>query len=101
MKEAKYSADCAVINGKLVVCSGLNKSDGHCAKVIKPKSVESYHQECVDCSSVPNMNGEKAYHSMFFAKNRMFVIGVRRNKSEVFDNNSSKFIFLDHSKYQA
>ena len=44
---------------------------------------------------MPNMNGAEAYHSILIAKNKMFVIGVRTNNKEVFDNNSSKFVFLE------
>ena len=44
---------------------------------------------------MPNMNGAEAYHSILIAKNKMFVIGVRTNNKEVFDNNSSKIVFLE------
>ena len=84
-----------------MVCSGLNKSNGHFAKIIKLKSVESYHQECGNLSSILNMNGDKAYHSMVFAKNRIYESGSGEIKVKPLKTTAVHLFFRSLSKYPA
>ena len=89
MKELeRTSAACAVYEGRVVVCGGM---DYYCRDL---ETVESYDAFSDEWSSMPNMVSAKMCHGLVVVKNKLFVIGRLINSSEVYDGTVKKFVAL-------
>ena len=88
MNGVRSSAACAVFEGNVTVAGGCDNDNN------KLRSVESYDVVADEWSPMPNMINGKYCHSLVAVKNRLFVIGIRINNCEVFDNICNKFVAI-------
>ena len=93
MNEARSKAACAVYEEKIVVSGGLSNNRG----VLN--SVESYDVLPNKWSTMPKMNSGKCNHSLVVVKNKLFVISMKKDYCEVFDNVCKKFIIIKSPEF--
>ena len=93
INEARSNAACAVFDERILVCGGSNENQS------RLNSVESYDVLPDKWSTMPNMNSGKFDHSLVGLKNKLFVISMREDDCEVFDNICQKFITIKSPKF--
>ena len=87
MSQARDNAACTVFEGRIIISGGRDNND-------ELNTVESYDVVADEWSSMPNMTGVKSFHSLVVVRNKLFVIGCARDRSEIFENISKKFVGL-------
>ena len=92
MNEARLYAACAVYAERIVVSGGTANRNGLL------KTVESYDVLPNRWSSMPNMNFAKCCHSLVSVKNKLFVISIKAENCEVYDNIGKIFITMKSPK---
>ena len=88
MNEAREVSACAVFEGRIVVCGGIDNNSNSL------NSVESYDAAGNKWSRMPNMINRKSAHSLVAAKNKLFVFSNSKDTNEVFDEVCKKFVAL-------
>ena len=87
MNEPRYTAACAVFEGRIVVSGGSNYGELN--------TVEAYDHVADLWTNMPNMIERRERHKSASVKNKLFVIGGWwTTTSEVYDSTCNKFVLL-------
>ena len=105
LNRARYSAACAVFQGKLVVSGGMSPDDrlyGYMAgmptsPVSSTNTVEAYDHVADAWSCMPSTVLHRVDHSLVPIKTKLFVIGRSDLACEVFDGTAGKFAVIKSS----
>ena len=89
MNKDRFSASCAVFEGRIVVSGGHHPLEGQLS------TVESYDAAADAWTSMPNLVEGRDNHSMVVTRGKLLVIGgTRTGTCEVYDGSSKKFVRL-------
>ena len=87
MKSPRSNLACEAFQGRIVVCGGFDN-------VNITNSVETYDHGSNSWTPMASMIERRYNHSLISMRNKMFVVGGKTSKCEVYDTISDKFILL-------
>ena len=88
MRYFKCSAACSPYQGKVVVSGGY--SNGRSLSF-----VEAYDHTVDEWVEMPRMVNARHCHSQITVKNKLFIIGIKRESCEVYDSDCKKFVLIN------